>query len=124
MKKDTLVFLAGAATGLAIGVYLSSEKGSKLREQLSEHWDTLVETLGAGAQEKMEELLGTLNDLFEKGLVLVENLDLGIQDEIQEVKAEMDDLTEEAETAFEAGMGKARLRLQQQFAKAGLKPEH
>ena len=131
MNKDSLprglYFLAGAAAGLAIGIYLNSEKGSALREQLAEHWDTLVDTIGEGAQEKMFELRASLNELLEKGLLLLDNLTEYLEEDIPETLAEVEDdaadLAEEVESYFESGMEKARVRLEQQFAKAGLDRE-
>jgi gas vesicle protein len=127
MNKDTLprglYFLAGAAAGAALGIYLNSEKGSALREQLIEHWENLLNTLGEGAQEKMDELIVTLNQLLEKGLRMVDDLEEEIEEEIEETNGELLDLAEEAESAFEAGMAKAKARMQQKLANAGLKRE-
>ena len=130
MNNDTLprglFFLAGAATGLAIGIYLNSEKGSVLREQLEAHWETLVQTIGEGAREKMDELLATLNELLEKGLLLLDNVTDYLEEEIPEeeetdgIGEDISEMMDDVESYFGSGRAKARARLQQQFVKAGL----
>lgn len=127
MKKSTIYFLAGAATGLALGIYLSSKKGSALREQLADHWESLVETFGERAQEKMDELLAQLNELLEKGMELVDNRSDYLEEDDPELpgKTEDDDpdLVDEVSEFFGAGMAKARGNLHQKFAESGLNRE-
>ncbi|MBL7776439.1 MAG: YtxH domain-containing protein [Saprospiraceae bacterium] len=115
-----LFFLAGAATGFALGMYLASDKGSALREQLSGYWDQLVDTLGDRAEEKMQELLARLDDLLENGALLLENLEAEVDQEIEETGGELREFAEDAEHSFESGMDRARARLQQKFVQAGL----
>ncbi|MBK8965136.1 MAG: YtxH domain-containing protein [Saprospiraceae bacterium] len=125
MKNDTiprsLFFLAGAASGLALGYYLHTEKGRALREHLNENWENWLETIGEQAQEQLNVLLQNLNQVLEDSALF--------SDQPEEPAAEdddndfADDVLEQvdmAETAFEAGMAKARASLQQKLAKAGL----
>jgi gas vesicle protein len=127
MKNETiprgLYFLAGAAAGLAFGMYLNSEKGSALRETLSGHLDDLLQNLSESAQEQLGGLMGTLSTVVENGLAQVADLDDEIEDTASAVGEDIREAIEDAETTFESGMGKARLRLQQKFAAAGIAPK-
>lgn len=115
-----LFFLAGAASGLALGLYLHSDKGSALREQLTEHWEDLLENLGERAQEQFGELLSSLNAALEKGLLFVDDLEQQMEEGLETTGAEADDFMEDAEASFEQGMDRAKARLRQKFNDAGL----
>jgi gas vesicle protein len=127
MKNETitrgLYFLAGAAAGIAFGMYVNSEKGNALRETLSDHLDDLVQNLSESAQEQLGGLMSTLSTAVENGLAQVANMDDEIEDAATTVGEDIRDAIEDAETTFESGMGKARLRLQQKFAAAGAIPK-
>jgi gas vesicle protein len=127
MKNETiprgLYFLAGAAAGLAFGMYLNSEKGSALRETLSGHLDDLLQNLSESAQEQLGGLMGSLSTVMENGLAQVADLDDEIEDTATAVGEDLREALEDAETNFETGMSKARLRLQKKFAAAGIAPK-
>ncbi len=118
-----LFFLAGAASGLALGYYLHSEKGSALRKQLAEHWGGTWEDLGERAQEQLAELLQHLNTALDQGLNYAEILEQLLRQNLTEVSEETNEALEDAGTSFENGMERARARLQQKFDAAGLPPE-
>lgn len=126
MNEDALprglFFLAGAASGLALGFYLHSEKGSALRQKLSEHWGDILEGWGEHAQERLEELLSILNTTLEKGLDLAEILDGQLQQNRSEIGRDATEAMETAGVSFENGMEKARARLEEKFKVAGLPP--
>ena len=115
-----LFFLAGAATGFALGVYLYSDKGSALRGQLQEHWDELLETFGERAREQLEALLARLNTALEKGLSIADDLEDQFDLDLEGMEEDTREAMEDAETSFENGMDKARARLRQKFAAAGI----
>ncbi len=116
----SLAFLAGTATGLALGYYLHSEKGKALREQLGDYWEEALEDLGERAKEHLDDLIAALGAALEKGMNAAEILD----DELRENSTgAIDDVREtihDAEQSFEHGMDKARFNLQQKFNAAGL----
>ena len=126
MNEDALprglFFLAGAASGLALGFYLHSEKGNALRQKLSEHWGDILEGWGEHAQERLEELLSILNTTLEKGLDLAEILDGQLQQNRSETGRDATEAMETAGVSFENGMEKARARLEEKFKVAGLPP--
>ncbi|MBK9335317.1 MAG: YtxH domain-containing protein [Lewinellaceae bacterium] len=127
MKNETiprgLSFLAGAATGLALGLYLNSERGSALREQLVGHLDDLLQHFGESAQEQLDDLMATLNTVVERGLLQVADLQNNLEDTTDSIGDELEEVMEEAETNFENGMETARRRLLKKFAAAGLEPD-
>lgn len=126
MNEDALprglFFLAGAASGLALGFYLHSEKGNALRQKLSEHWGDILEGLGDRAQERLDELLSTLNTALEKGLDLAEILDGQLQQNRSEIGQDATEAMETAGVSFENGMEKARAHLEEKYKVAGLPP--
>ena len=116
----SLSFLAGASAGLALGFYLHSEKGSALRQQLTERWGEALDALGERAQEQFSDLLHALTEALDKGLDLVEVLDNQLHQNVTDARDEVSDAIDDAETSFENGMDKARARLEQKFNEAGL----
>lgn len=118
-----LFFLAGAASGLALGYYLHSEKGSALRQQLTEQWGDTWDELSERTQEQMAELLQRLNAALDDGLNFVEMLEPLLRQQMTEAGGEASEALEDAEASFETGMERARARLQQKFDAAGLPPE-
>jgi len=127
MKNETvsrgLFFLAGAAAGFALGMYLNSKKGDALREQFAEHVDGLLDTLGERASEQVGDLMSNLTKIVENGLQQIIAPDT--ENEAEEDNSFSEDMQEafdEAETTFEAGMENARLRLMKKFAAAGITP--
>ncbi len=127
MKNDaiprSLFFLAGAASGLALGYYLHTEKGRALREHLNENWENWLETIGEQAQEQLNVLLQNLNQVLEDSALfsdMPEEPDAEEPDDDHDFADEVLEQVDLAESAFEAGMAKARTSLQQKLAKAGL----
>ena len=127
MHNDTisrgLTFLAGAATGLALGLYLGSEKGSALRERFGGHLEDLLQGLSERAQEQIGDLMNTLGTAVENGLASLQ--EMGGEPEESAPPPPDDDVIdtfEEVETAFDAGMDRARERLWKKFAAAGIEP--
>ena len=127
MKNETvsrgLFFLAGAAAGFALGMYLNSKKGDALREQLTEHVDDLLDNLGERASEQIGDLMSNLTKIVENGLRQIVEPDTESEAEEENSFTEnVQEVLDEAETTFEAGMENARLRLMKKFAAAGITP--
>lgn len=120
----SLFFLAGAASGLALGLYLHSENGRAFREQLGENWDKLLDSFGDQAQDQINLLLKNLNVFLEKGMELTESLEDQFTENVQSVGEEALDQLEAVENSFESGMEKARMELQRKLENAGLGPEY
>ena len=116
-----LSFLAGAAAGLALGYYLHSEKGSALRQKITENWGDVLDDLGGRTQEHLADLLTVLSDALDKGLNLADLAENQLQQNREQVAEDAGNTLEDAETSFENGMDRARARLQQKFKEAGLK---
>ena len=116
----SLSFLAGAAAGLALGYYLHSEKGSALRNSLSEQLGETLEGLGEQVQDQLSELIAVLGDALEKGLGSAEGLQQAMQENLSGAVAQTKDALEDAEESFEHGMDKAKTRLLRKFAEAGV----
>jgi len=129
MKNETvsrgLFFLAGAAAGFALGMYLHSKKGDALREKFAEHVDDLLDDLGERASEQVGDLMSNLTKIVENGLQQIIAPDTENNAEEEENNSFSEDVQEaldEAETTFGAGMENARLRLMKKFAAAGITP--
>ncbi|MCB0530836.1 MAG: YtxH domain-containing protein [Lewinellaceae bacterium] len=124
MKNDaiprSLFFLAGAASGLALGYYLHTEKGRALREHLNENWEDWLETIGEQAQEQLHVLLQNLNQVLEDSALFSVVADEDEADDDNDFADEIMEQFEVAESAFEVGMTKARASLKQKLAQAGL----
>ncbi|MCB9315583.1 MAG: YtxH domain-containing protein [Lewinellaceae bacterium] len=124
MKNDaiprSLLFLAGAASGLALGYYLHTEKGRALREHLNENWEDWLETIGEQAQEQLHVLLQNLNQVLEDSALFSVVADEDEADDDNDFADEVMEQFEVAESAFEVGMTKARASLKQKLAQAGL----
>lgn len=124
MKNDaiprSLFFLAGAASGLALGYYLHTEKGRALREHLNENWENWLETIGEQAQEQLHVLLQNLNQVLEDSALFSMIPDEDEEADNNDFADEVLEQFEVAESAFEVGMSKARARLQEKLAQAGL----
>lgn len=120
MLPRGLAFLAGTATGLALGYFLHSEKGAALRSQLSETWGDTFRALGERLQDQMGDLVTALGGAMDNGAGFVELLEQQLQQQFSETAEDAQESLEAAETSFENGMDKARARLQQKFANAGL----
>ena len=124
MKNDaiprSLFFLAGAASGLALGYYLHTEKGRALREHLNENWEDWLETIGEQAQEQLHVLLQNLNQVLEDSALFSVIADEDEADDDNDFADEVMEQFEVAESAFEVGMTKARASLKQKLAQAGL----
>lgn len=124
MKNDaiprSLLFLAGAASGLALGYYLHTEKGRALREHLNENWEDWLETIGEQAQEQLHVLLQNLNQVLEDSALFSVIADEDEADDDNDFADEVMEQFEVAESAFEVGMTKARASLKQKLAQAGL----
>ena len=124
MKNDaiprSLLFLAGAASGLALGYYLHTEKGRALREHLNENWEDWLETIGEQAQEQLHVLLQNLNQVLEDSALFSVVADEDEADDDNDFADEIMEQFEVAESAFEVGMTKARASLKQKLAQAGL----
>ncbi|MEQ1746188.1 MAG: hypothetical protein ABMA02_12235 [Saprospiraceae bacterium] len=118
MKNETatrgLLFLAGAAAGLAAGIYLTSEKSSGLREKIGGQFEALLDNLEGMADDQIGDLLKRLSTALEKGTLAFDGLENAATDSAR-------DMLDEAEADFENGMEKAKARLQKKFAEAGLK---
>lgn len=128
MHNDTiprgLSFLAGAAAGLALGYYLHSEKGSALREQLDGHLGDLLEDLGERAHEQVEGLVDTLRAAVDQVLTHFDGMADASEPAPDTPEADdVIDTFEEVESAFDAGMERARQRLWKKFAAAGIEPK-
>ena len=124
MKNDaiprSLLFLAGAASGLALGYYLHTAKGRALREHLNENWEDWLETIGEQAQEQLHVLLQNLNQVLEDSALFSVIADEDEADDDNDFADEVMEQFEVAESAFEVGMTKARASLKQKLAQAGL----
>ena len=116
-----LSFLAGAAAGLALGYYLHSEKGSALREKITENWGDVLDDLGARTQEHLADLIALLSDALDKGLSFADLAENQLEQNVEQVVEDAGNALEDAESSFENGMDRARARLQQKFMEAGLK---
>ncbi|MFN0014105.1 MAG: hypothetical protein ACKVU2_06110 [Saprospiraceae bacterium] len=118
MKNETatrgLLFLAGAAAGLVAGIYLTSEKGTGLRDRLGGQFEGLLRNLEEMADDQVGDFLSQMSTVLEKGAVTFDNLEAVASDSAR-------DMLDEAEADFENGMEKARARLLKKFAEAGLK---
>jgi len=130
MKNETLsrglFFLAGAAAGFALGMYLRSEKGSDLREQLSEHLDDLLQNLGDRVEDQLGDLITNLGAAAMNGLQQMAqpaNSAAAASGEENSLREDVQEALDEAEENFENGMEKARARLMKKFAAAGLTTE-
>ncbi|MDX2000862.1 MAG: YtxH domain-containing protein [Chitinophagales bacterium] len=54
--KSFFTFLAGAAVGVGVGIYLASDAGKELREQLSERF--------SGLNDKIKDTVETFSEKF------------------------------------------------------------
>ena len=63
--------LLGAVAGAALALFLKSEKGKELMEEVKEEGDLLQEELKA----KLKDFDTSVNQLLEKGKAFVEELD-------------------------------------------------
>lgn len=63
--------LLGAVAGAALALFLKSEKGKELMEEVKEEGDLLQEELKA----KLKDFDASVNQLLEKGKAFVEELD-------------------------------------------------
>ncbi len=115
-----LSFLAGAAAGLVLGYYLHSEKGSALRQKITENWGDVLDDLGGRTQEHLDDLITLLSDALDKGLSFADLAGNQLQENVEQVGDDADDARDDAETSFENGMDRARERLQQKFKEAGV----
>lgn len=116
-----LFFLAGAAAGFAIGMYLRSEKGNELTEQLSEHLDDLLQNLGDQFEDHLGDLVNNFTFAAVNGLKQMAQPESKSEPEDDNSFSEdVEEALEDAETNFENGMEKARERLMKKFADAGI----
>lgn len=74
-QKFLAGLLLGAATGVAITLFLNSEKGKQLVQQAKESTDDLQAEL----KERFHSFDGTMNELLEKGKSLIEEMEQRIK---------------------------------------------
>ncbi len=107
------IFLAGLATGAAVGYLINSDKG---REMTNEAVNKATEYGGQArdyAQEKLHSVTSTVSNIIERGKAYAAEVSTKLQERIKSGSEEAQDTLEDAETAFQRGANKAKSHLRE-----------
>jgi len=84
-NKVLLGVLAGVAAGALLGVLMSSDKGSKIRKQLSD----LGDEYAGGLKKKFNELADSVNDKFENERKSAEKITAKVKSVTEDAKKDV-----------------------------------
>ncbi len=107
------IFLAGLATGAAVGYLINSDKGRQVRTEAA---TKVVEYGGQAkdyAQEKVATAASTVSSIIEKGKTYAAEVAAKLQEHIKSGSEEAQGAVEDAETAFQRGATKAKNHLRE-----------
>jgi gas vesicle protein len=107
------IFLAGLATGAAVGYLINSDKG---REITHEAVTKATEYGGQArdyAQEKLSTVTSTVSSIIDKGKAYAAEVSAKLQERIKSGSEEAQDNLEDAESAFQRGANRAKSHLRE-----------
>ncbi|SHG40422.1 Gas vesicle protein [Flavobacterium segetis] len=98
MKADKIILgvLGGVAVGALLGVLYAPEKGDKTRRKIMDKSNDYADEL----KDKLDTLLGTINDKYEKIWKEGENLLADGKSKMHNVKSQGEDLIAEGNSQF------------------------
>lgn len=107
------IFLAGLATGAAVGYLINSDRGREIR---SEAAHKAVEYGGQArdfAQEKIHTATSTVSSIIERGKAYASEVSAHLQERIKSGSEEVKSAMEDGETAFQRGANRAKANLRE-----------
>lgn len=121
------IFLAGLATGAAVGYLINTDKGRQMRSEASEKAMEYGTQARDFAQEKFSTVASTVSDIIDRGksyasevsTKLQERIKSGaeaVQEKVDSAKDYAKEKGEDAENAFQRGANRAKNHLHENSA--------
>ena len=105
------IFLAGLATGAAIGYLINSDRGRQVRSDAAHKAVELSEQARSMAQSKLSSVAGTVSSILEQGKAYAAEVSNKLQEKIGSASGAAQEGVQKAESAFERGAEKAKAQM-------------
>jgi len=107
------IFLAGLATGVAVGYLINSDKGREIRDEAVTKATEYGTQARDYAQDKFHSAATTVSNIIERGKTYAAEVSAKLQERIKSGSEEAQDTLEDAETAFQRGANRAKNHLRE-----------
>lgn len=105
------IFLAGLATGAAVGYLINTDKGRQLRNEAADKATEYGTQARDYAQEKFSSAASTVSEILEKGKAYAAEVSTKLQERIKSGADAAQEKVEETENAFQRGANRAKSHL-------------
>lgn len=106
------IFLAGLATGAAVGYLINTDKGRQLRSEAASKASEYGTQASTYAQEKFSSAASTVSDILEKGKAYASEVSTKLQERIKSGAQVAQEEVKETENAFQRGANRAKAHMQ------------
>ena len=107
------IFLAGLATGAAVGFLINSDKGRQVRHEAVTKATEYGGQARDFAQEKIATAASTVSSIIEKGKAYASEVSDKLRERIKSGSEEVQGAVEDGETAFQRGANRAKSHLRE-----------
>lgn len=114
------IFLAGLATGAAVGYLINTDKGRQIRNEATDKAMEYGTQARDFAQEKFSTVASTVTDILDKGKSYAAEVSSKLQERIKSgvetAKEKVEEKVDETENAFQRGANRAKNHLHENSA--------
>ncbi len=103
MNKNAMVLLAGVGAGVALGYWLSSEKGRKMRKKISTALNEATDEFRQKLLDEFTELKTKVGEIKDKGASLKDKITIAMKDLKEETKQKILDYIDSDHAKSENG---------------------
>jgi len=105
------IFLAGLATGAAVGYLINTDKGRQLRSEAADKAVEYGTQARDFAQEKISTVASTVSDILDKGKAYAAEVSEKLQERIKAGADAAQQKVDDTESAFQRGANRAKNHL-------------
>ena len=120
MNNDNKTFVGlaiGLFAGAAVGYYLASDDGKKMRKQAKKQAKKLEKQARVALKEQSEVLSVKINEITDNAKTMVNQASETAKTKMAAYKNEAEDVVEEAEGSFQQGINSAKAKMKAKATK-------